>query len=1322
MADSTQNFIAKEQFRATTRSKVELHGSPTSHVTFVQTRCRGAIFLFPCSLRNRLISHRVMDQVLVACILLASMATAQSVASLRGSVSDSSGRMITEATVLLQETDSTAQRMVLISREGQYQFFLIPPGIYSLRITAPGFADYLQTGLQLLVNTPTMINVRLRPAGPKETIVVEGGSSAIDSVDASLGNTFGGSTIKELPLEGRNVPDLLSLQPGAVYTGNRPDIDITIDTRNGAIDGARSDQSNITLDGVDVNNQATGAAFTSVLPVTLDSIQEFRVSTTNYNSDQGSGSAAQVALITRSGTNQFHGSAYEYLRNTITSANDWFVKQSEITSGLQNVPDKLNRNIFGVSLGGPMKKDRLFFFVNYEGTRESEDQSTVRSVPTATLREGILEYPNVNGGITTLSAQDITALDPLHMGPNPVMLSYFNTYNIPNEFNVGDGLNFAGYRFRAPVRLDNDAFVARLDYRIDSAAKNTAFWRGALQNLTNPQAPFLPGTPPEQTLMDHSKGFVLGVTSVLKSNLVNTFHWGFTRQSEGLTGDTSQPWNTFPGLDQAIDYGNNFQIPVHNILDDLSWSKGTHSLQFGINAGFVRNASSSLVKSFSSSTAALGGANPTGFANQASPLNPINGGYPAVNPLFNNTYDMPMAALLGMQVTVSAVYNYNKQGDILPQGTPIVRKFGLNWYELYGQDSWRIKRNLTLTYGARWSLLPPPWELNGVQVAPNVGLGTLFNQNLANMAKGSGYEADPIISYVLGGKANGGPGIYHFRKDDLAPRIAIAYSPSPTSAWLRKLTGEGDLTVIRGGIGRVYDRPGMQLINSFDQQGSFGLTTTLMNPCCLDGAAQLPRITSLNVLPTVDQVGNVFYLPAPKGGFPLTPATTGEASGWGIDDTLKTPNSYTFDFAITRALPKKMSLQVAYVGRLGRNLLTMRDLMPQLDIKDPKTGIDYFSAAARLSQLVRAGTPTASITNSLVGSTGTYWQNMVQPLKTGGAYNLYCSGGSTTNVVQAVYDLYACEPYVEVLGLALINYYGALTDAKIPGQTYYFNDGPFSFQNGQFANMFAWSSIGAASYNALQITVAKQFGSRVHFDANYTYSKSIDLTSSAARVGFGGSTYFDGGLIGDALVNQFAPNQMRGVSDFDMTHQLSADWVADLPFGRGMLLGRDVGRAVNSVIGGWRLSGIVRFTSGFPVSVDNGFAWATEWANEGPAQILKHPPTGAYRQADGSVNLFADPASALEDFVHPLPGGSGSRNVIRGDGFAGLDLGLSKIWRLPRERHTLQFRWEIFNVPNLVRFNVQASPPSLLETGNFGAYTGLLTQPRTMQFALRYEF
>ena len=186
------------------------------------------------------------------------------------------------------------------------------------------------------------------------------------------------------------MPELLSLQAGVAYTGNRPDINKDTDTRNGSVNGARSDQSNITLDGVDVNADTKGYAFTSVLPITQDSVQEFRVTTSNYNADEGRSSGAQVALVTKSGSNQFHGSAFESHRSTGTSANDYFIKLAELQSGAPNEPPRLLRNNFGGSLGGPIKKDHLFFFVNYEGHRQREDQSVVRVVPSQTLQDGVI--------------------------------------------------------------------------------------------------------------------------------------------------------------------------------------------------------------------------------------------------------------------------------------------------------------------------------------------------------------------------------------------------------------------------------------------------------------------------------------------------------------------------------------------------------------------------------------------------------------------------------------------------------------------------------------------------------------------------------------------------------------------------------------------------------------------------------------------------------------------------------------------------------------------------------------------------------------------
>src|SRR5215470_418720 len=286
--------------------------------------------------------------------------------SLQGTVTDPSGSAIPGATVVLANTQATLERTVTTGPQGDFRLLAVPPGTYTLTVTARGFAHYTQTGLQLLVNTPATVNVQLKVGAVTESISVTSEAPALNMVDASIGNSFDESQIRQIPLEGRNVPDLLSLQAGVAYTGNRPEIDRDQDSRNGAVNGARSDQSNVTLDGVDVNDQSHGYAFTSVLPVTLDSVQEFRVTTSNYNADQGVGSGAQVSLVTKSGTNNFHGSLYEYHRNTITSANDYFIKSAELNSGQPNKALKLIRNIFGASVGGPIQKDRLFFFANYE--------------------------------------------------------------------------------------------------------------------------------------------------------------------------------------------------------------------------------------------------------------------------------------------------------------------------------------------------------------------------------------------------------------------------------------------------------------------------------------------------------------------------------------------------------------------------------------------------------------------------------------------------------------------------------------------------------------------------------------------------------------------------------------------------------------------------------------------------------------------------------------------------------------------------------------------------------------------------------------------
>jgi hypothetical protein len=1266
--------------------------------------------------------------ILTACLATVEL-FAQATTSLRGTVKDQSGAVVPNAEIKLTNINTGAERTTTTSASGDYHFLEVVPDTYTLEVLAEGFRRFELNRLQLLVNTPATVNVDLELGEHTETVAVTAEGQVLNTTDASLGIAFNENQVKQLPMEARNVPDLLSLQAGVVYTGNRADVDRDIDTRSGAVNGARSDQSNITLDGVDVNDQNNGYAFTSVLPVTLDSVQEFRVTTSNYNADQGRSSGAQVSLVTKSGTNEFHGSLYEYHRNTVTSANDYFIKRAQLGSGDPNEAPKLIRNIFGGSLGGPIKKDRLFFFLNYEGRRDREEQSVLRYVPTATLRQGTVQYQNDQGSITTLSPAELTQMDPLHLGPNPAVMAFLQSYPLPNDNSVGDGINTSGFRFKGAVARRFDYYVGRLDYKLTENGNHSLFWRGSLQNVLNPGPPFLPGATALHTLVDYSKGFVAGYTAVLRPNLVNNFRWGFTRQSSGDIGRSDESWIQFRSLNddpeqQGISRSRTFQMPVHNFVDDLSWTKSRHSLQFGVNLSFIRNPRSSTRGSFSNASTNASWLTVAGISGTGIELDPAVNGFPAVDPAFANSYDYPVMDLMGIVSEVNAVYNYDKSGNLLPQGAPVARHFATNGYEFYVQDAFRWKPNFTVTYGLRYQLFSPPWETNGLQVAPSFSLGQFFNQRGLNMWQGIPSNQDPLITFDLAGPGNGkSGGLYNWDKKNLAPRLSIAYSPRPNSGWLKRILGEGDKTVIRAGGGIVYDRISQGLLNTFDRRGSFGLSTVLTNPAGVQDLTSSPRVTSMNAIPTSDNDGQAIFIPAPPGTFPQTPPSTLDSGGfaiaWGMDDTIKTPYSYALDFSIGRELPRGFSIEASYVGRLSHRLLTVEDLAMPLNLVDKKSGVDYFSAASRLSQLKAAGAPTDSINASVVGPTAVYWANMLQPLKPGGAYACSsCSSGSTTNPLVAAYDLFSSQFTNETTALFNLDLPGyGIPDANDPNRFYFPITGPNSFWNPQYSSLYGWRSIGNANYHAMQLSLRKRMSQGIQFDFNYTLSKSIDLSSDSTRFDFMGS---DGR--GGEVINSWAHKQLRGVSDFDVRHQLNANWIAELPFGNGRLLGRNAHGLLEAMIGGWQLSGLYRWTSGFPVNVANGATWPTNWELGGDAFRIGPVVTGTTKSADG-VNMFPDPRAALNAFRFDLPGESGVRNVVRGDGFFNIDMGLSKRWKMPwAEKQSLQFRWEVFNITNSVRFDVDSNTPSLDNVTEFGKYTGILTNPRIMQFALRYEF
>src|SRR5882762_5072360 len=377
----------------------------------------------------------LLTVVVVVSLIGASLAAGQAgTASLRGTIIDKSGAGVPEAKVRLENKSVGFEREAVTGNIGDYEFLALPPGTYAITVEKDGFRKYEQTKLQLPVNLPTTLNLTLEIGSATEVVEVSAATQSLNTTDASIGNAFSEAQVKELPLEGRNVPELLSLQPGVAYPNNRADVP-SWDTRKGAVNGARSDQSNVTVDGVQVNDSG-GNAFTSVLPVTLDSVQEFRVTTTNYNADQGSTSGGQVALVTKSGSNNLHGSAYEYHRNTYTSANDFFVKNGEIQNCINNgtplsgsscnTPPKLIRNIFGASLGGPIKKGRLYLFMNFEATRRAEATSVTNAVPSAAMKDGVIQY---------------TCFDPTLCPGGTISVPNFVTPTQTDTFTIAPGNN-----------------------------------------------------------------------------------------------------------------------------------------------------------------------------------------------------------------------------------------------------------------------------------------------------------------------------------------------------------------------------------------------------------------------------------------------------------------------------------------------------------------------------------------------------------------------------------------------------------------------------------------------------------------------------------------------------------------------------------------------------------------------------------------------------------------------------------------------------------------------------------------------------------------
>ena len=1227
-------------------------------------------------------------------------AFAQSTTSLRGTVTDVQGGVIPGVMVTLSNTENGWSRQLLTDGVGAYAFLQVAPGTYAAKAEKVGFTTLAKDTVKLLVNTPTTLDLKMEVGKSTETVNVTAEAAAVNTTDASIGNPFSERQVRQLPLQTRNVVELLSLQPGV--------------SPSGEVLGARRDQNNVTLDGADVNNNqnsglvaqntntitggfqgsnANGAnsnpGFNAVLPIPLDSVQEFRVTVAGEGPSVGRSSGGQVALVTKSGSNQLHGSLYEFNRNTATAANTWLNNQA----GVPVQP--LVRNQFGGSVGGKVVKDRVFYFLNYEERRDASGVSTVRAVPSDTLRQGNLTFLLTDGSTKTLTPSDLRQVDPQNLGVSLAMQKVLNQYPHGNDPSFGEdgGLNFSGFRFNAPSHRTDRAIVGKLDFHLDSAGKHTVSIRGTLADNTEDQilAQF-PGQGPASTLRDTSKGIAAQYTWVARPTLINVFNFGYTRFSPALSGATG------PVLFQtSLDPLQNFSarpigqtLPTLNPADDVTWTKGKHTITFGFNARLIHNNTSSMANSF-----AHYGYGATELIGLGADINKAVADYIHVDPtqLADGTSVTNGAGVvLGMVNDNFHTDMFDKSGNPLPQGTPQVRHFIEHDFGLYVGDTFRATRELTLTAGLRWENFRPPYENGGYQVDPTVPLNVYFGQRDYLQGQGVPQNAMPnaLLSWALNGPANGKPTWWEPYNKAFAPRLGLAFAPSNRGGILGKVFGKEG--VLRAGAGIAYDRFGSDLITQYDQYGSIGLAT----------AGNFEHSYSFSDSPRYNGAAPVLP-PPPKETFPFTPPNISDIIGdfLGISPNLKPPYSYVMNASFARKIPGKMTVEIGYAGRLSHRLLMEGDVYTPLEyFKDPKSGITWEQNANQVRKLFDAGlTPTQVAKNPSLVPTLPFVENIWPGLK-----DQSIPGSASANYFNCVYGDYNSS-FLDCLHAVDRN----MTSGYVSGQCLSVA-GCYTFFPLQGSSMPTWMNAGTAAYHSLTLSLRRAYSNGLAFDFNYTWAHSIDL-GSAAESGAGKQ--------GASIQNIFNIKEFRGSSDFDIRHNISANFLYELPIGKDKKFFAGAPRWLDTVIGGWQVSSVIRYRTGLPTAVAGDLAYnANYWLSS--LAIVTQPIHGSGVQIDknGNPSIFGT-TDVANSFADELPGHSGTRAAVRLAPLFNTDLTLAKTFRLPWEGQHLQFRAEAFNAFNNVNFYNPSL--SLTAPSTFGEFQSV-SDPRTMQFALRYEF
>ncbi len=1234
---------------------------------------------------------------------------AQTSGTIIGTVNDPKGDVVPGANVMIKKADTGEERTATTNEKGVFTANQVPPGMYIVTVETKGFKKAVATNVKVDVSGVASLAINLEIGGATETVTVTGAQEVINTSNPSLTNVVNTRQVVDLPLNGRNPVDLAALQAGIAVVGN--------DTRGSSVSGLRQTAVNLTQDGINaMDNFVKTSSFFALTTPSLNSTSEFSVTTGTVGADAGRG-AAQVNLVTKGGTNQFHGGAFLQLINSWTNSNLFF-------NNYNGSPKPILRQHYdGFDIGGPVYfpsfkpggpriwsgKDKAFFFFSYERFVQSDSASRNRVVLTQSARNGNFQY-TAAGATQTVNLLNLTTV-PFHT-LNPFLTAHLALIPLPNNFTCAssDGFNIGCFTFNAAQLTSNDKYVVRYDHQIVSGGRagshKIEFNYSRVITKTFPdvttnglEAPFPGGV---NGFQGSTRNLITpALISTFGSNITNTFRYG--RQFAPVTFDReSQPTAPFISLPGVLTNYDNTFLPqprntiVNQITDTLAWVKGNHILRFGMDfqnvLGISRNDAGIIQLNQLGTNAGNGNGITLASLPGGTNTNVTNAG---------TTYN----AIVGLLSSAALTLNVTSPTSGFVPGATRLRKVQEKDLALFAQDQWRIKNNLTLTYGVRWDYNGVPYVPNELAIQPKYsdlygisGFGNLFKPTATPGGQTQAFATQQFVS--------GKTGIPLYKKDwnNFAPSVGFAWQPSFKSGVGRLLFGEEGKSAFRGGYSVSYLHDGITTFTNL-------LGTGTTNPGLIQTANQSIKDNSSNITGQLTSAGVPLITPTFR--IPITDRDNfliNSGNGlWTVDPNLKTAYVHQYSFGFQREIMKDTSFEIRYSGNRSPNNWRAQDIN---EVNIFENGFLSEFKNAQINLAARGGTSFAP--NSAASPCAAC---VALPI-----FDKFFGVAAGAPTIVAAASGYGSSTFISNLNN---NNVGTLASTLSFNSAYRLNRESTALglasnffvanPNATFARVLINDS--KSNYNAVEVEVQRRFSRGLQFQANYTYSKAMGDAVDAQ-----GNNQSD-------LVNRLTlrnPKLDYRRSGQDQRQRFVTNTVYELPFGKGKDFFSSANGVVNRIIGGWSIGGIATWSTGVPFYVASGRATVTSSATNNGAVLsgisfadfksnvgLYKDPRGVFFINPNLLNITVNAAgkatgSTLKTglLTAPAPGTFGNFPVNSLDGPKYFDFDFSVTKRIPiTERVRFEIKSTFINVLN--------HPNFIYGTQNFDATTfGLITTQR----------